>query len=418
MMKRSIEDDEESSTLSRCDHKVGKVLFQLSDWSKKVTNDLDNDIIRPPIMWLLKECCNACCKNEFTCSLEYSEQLLDMIWEELNSGHWKDVKLSWRKAYSYSALLKVVSLYKMNEDVKRDYQILCKICDMALLLGAPVLDDIHNQLIKLFSQFLSSNPEKKKIKTEERITSTVQLTRKPILSIIQPSISSFSSHMQNRTPLVMNNTVNHWPALQKWSTSYIEKIAGHRLVPVEIGLKYTDDDWGQKLITIKEFIEKYVESPESDKHGYLAQHQLFDQIPELRNDISIPDYCCISKSEKFDEDFDVDINAWFGPKGTVSPCHHDPKHNILVQVMGRKYVRLYPTESNEALYPREAILSNTSQVDVENPDHEKFPRFKQCDETYAQEHILLPGQALYIPPKHWHFIRSLDISFSVSFWWE
>ena len=86
--------------------------------------------------------------------------------------------------------------------------------------------------------------------------------------------------------------------------------------------------------------------------------------------------------------------------------------------MGRKYVRLYPKESSDSLYPRDSILSNTSQVDVENPDHEKFPLFEQCDETQAQEHILLPGQALYIPPKHWHYIRSLDVSFSVSFWWE
>jgi lysine-specific demethylase 8 len=25
---------------------------------------------------------------------------------------------------------------------------------------------------------------------------------------------------------------------------------------------------------------------------------------------------------------------------------------------------------------------------------------------------------LFIPVKHWHYVRSLDISFSVSFWWK
>jgi lysine-specific demethylase 8 len=51
------------------------------------------------------------------------------------------------------------------------------------------------------------------------------------------------------------------------------------------------------------------------------------------SDIFEPEYCCLS--DNLDEGAAVDetdINAWFGPKNTVSPLHYDPKHNLLAQV--------------------------------------------------------------------------------------
>jgi len=56
-------------------------------------------------------------------------------------------------------------------------------------------------------------------------------------------------------------------------------IAGNRTVPVEIGSKYTDKDWTQKLMTITEFIQTFIVNQTSDNDkGYLAQHPLFHQV--------------------------------------------------------------------------------------------------------------------------------------------
>ena len=164
-------------------------------------------------------------------------------------------------------------------------------------------------------------------------------------------------------------------------------------------------------MTVNDFIEKYIIN--KTQTGYLAQHQLFDQIPELKRDIFVPDYCYLSEIE--DDNAPVLMNAWFGPKGTVSPLHHDPYQNLLAQVMGSKYIRLYNRDSSFMYVNSGSILDNTSQVDMENIDFDEFPRFHE--NTYC-ECILNEGEMLFIPFKWWHFVKSLSTSFSVSFWWK
>jgi lysine-specific demethylase 8 len=96
--------------------------------------------------------------------------------------------------------------------------------------------------------------------------------------------------------------------------------------------------------------------------GYLAQHRLFAQIPELLTAVIVPDYCLlVSEREE-----DVDLNFWFGPARTVSPLHTDPRHNLLCQVMGRKFVRLVSPSDNDKVYANEdGLMTNTSQAGLQ-----------------------------------------------------
>ncbi|CAG2165173.1 unnamed protein product [Oppiella nova] len=211
----------------------------------------------------------------------------------------------------------------------------------------------------------------------------------------------------------------------KWSHVNGGTGGRHRTVPIEIGSKYTDEEWSQRLITVNEFIGQYLapnsrcDTTGAKRTGYLAQHNLFDQIVELMADISVPDYCCVRADEdREDEEVDVDINAWFGPKGTVSPLHFDPKDNLLAQVFGHKYVRIYSSDTpREAIYPNDCrLLCNTSAVDLECVDSERFPAFEGLDDYY--ECVLREGELLFMPTKCWHFVKSLSTSFSISFWWK
>ncbi len=42
------------------------------------------------------------------------------------------------------------------------------------------------------------------------------------------------------------------------SLEYLKEVAGPRTVPVEMGSRYTDEEWSQKLMTIAEFIDEYI----------------------------------------------------------------------------------------------------------------------------------------------------------------
>ena len=114
------------------------------------------------------------------------------------------------------------------------------------------------------------------------------------------------------------------------------------------------------------------------------------------------------------------VFAWFGPSGTYSPLHHDPWHNLLVQVVGRKRVRCYAPCSTPALYPFPSSHAHGTRTACSTvTDHDaacpaKYPLFAAAPSLEAELH---PGDALFIPRLHWHAARALARSFSVNFWW-
>lgn len=320
---------------------------------------------------------------------------------------------------------------------------------------------------------------------------------------------------------------------------------GRRLVPVEIGRSYVDEGWGQKIVTFGEFLRNHIDptsvaphqaapaptgqdqkrrrTPEAAEQAgdrsdpprpsplstasspaeaaaaaaasttppqpptkaatvaYLAQHQLLLQLPQLRNDILIPDHCYTTPpphpTDPSQDQPELDsplLNAWLGPPGTITPLHTDPYHNLLAQVAGRKYVRLYsPLEGRGGAdgggggmraRSREGgvDMGNTSAWDVgvlegwdadpglptpasasaiggeddrrgdaaagaEGSDEEEQEQ-EQEDQAAAGARlfrevpfvdcILEPGDTLYVPIGWWHYVRGLSVSFSVSLWWN
>lgn len=146
----------------------------------------------------------------------------------------------------------------------------------------------------------------------------------PVIESIEISLEDFIlNHKKPEIPVKIKQSIDDWPAIenQKWSFDHFKMTYGSRTVPIELGKRYTDESWTQNLMTIQEFIENYIEKS-NDIKAYLAQHELFEQIPELKDDFDIPLYC-FSNDDMNEED--IAINIWLGPSETVSPLHTDPK---------------------------------------------------------------------------------------------
>jgi len=124
------------------------------------------------------------------------------------------------------------------------------------------------------------------------------------------------------------------------------------------------------------------------------------------------------------------------PTGTITRCHFDTYDNLLVQVCGYKFCRLFaPSESSklycvtptllrapgappvrvgsggpsaEAAPSPDATLGqgNVSAVDVEHPDLAAHPL---AEGAHHWDALLGPGDTLFIPAGWWHMMRSLTV---------
>ncbi|KAI9005876.1 hypothetical protein BC832DRAFT_531174 [Gaertneriomyces semiglobifer] len=386
-------------------------------------------------------------KQDIGDSAVLAEPILDYATQNIHAVPYSQVSRADRILYVEAALLKAVSILEKlkpilltatvdkstNHDELAVNHIRCiiKTLDMAVLMtGLPRHRDLVMRILDGMSSLmelyrpLPANAHRPQL--EANAPCSMPFIQHPVQSFPDPpSLLAFSRHVAEKNcPVLIKGAISCWPALSErpWcDLDYLCRIAGpERIIPVELGSKYTDNGWTQRLMRFDEFLTAYVltdlATEPDERIGYLAQHDLFAQIPRLRQDIIVPDYCYVKDCESPDAPADVITNAWFGPKGTVSPLHHDPYDNLFAQVVGRKHFRLYHPDETSKLYPHMegTMLSNTSEVDVEHPDLLKYPLFAsaQCVEC-----IVEPGDLLYIPRGWWHHVRSLSISFSVSFWY-
>jgi lysine-specific demethylase 8 len=238
--------------------------------------------------------------------------IIEYSWEFLNTNIWSFVEDKWRFIYGYGTMYKIIFTHHSNrlngdsEAVDSLNTELIKLCDLGLLMCGNLLERQFNNMIRHiraaneevedeFRSSSSSSSKRLKLDQNDKLLSTDSIMKlAPEYSIKIEDSPSFEhlkeNYVDKEIPVIIRNQMNHWPAMRKWSIDYLIRLAGKRTVPIEIGSKYSDADWSQKLMTIEEFIKRFIlndaasnagkneKSEEKNTKGYLAQHPLFDQV--------------------------------------------------------------------------------------------------------------------------------------------
>uniref|UniRef100_A0A1I8EXF5 N-acetyltransferase domain-containing protein n=1 Tax=Wuchereria bancrofti TaxID=6293 RepID=A0A1I8EXF5_WUCBA len=263
--------------------------------------------------------------------------LVSVAWEKLNTGCYEEI-----------------------DEARRVFIIVWSgnfACDMGLIMGR----DVDGFALSNFAHHLHSSLSEPitpvSLKTQKLLQPPPPVPNSIYVDVCElPSFEEMLKIIRNKKPVVVTRgLVNQWPAFRKWNFLYFNELIGHRTVPIEIGNSYADSDRQQVLMTFH--------LHNSDGLDYLAQHRSFDQIPELLDDIIIPDYCSLTMSILiFGFDMRNCITSAFRSKnGTFI---EDIK-NLNIQIVGRKFLRIIPATETENMYPRQdGILTSTSQIDV------------------------------------------------------
>jgi hypothetical protein len=99
---------------------------------------------------------------------------------------------------------------------------------------------------------------------------------------------------------------------------------------------------------------------------------------------------------------------WMGPKGTVTPWHHDLTQNLLVNMVGRKQVALVsPAETHRMRNHRHCFSRFGADATLAEVPEAERPRVLTVD--------IGPGEILFLPVGWWHHVTGLSLTIGMSF---
>ena len=229
-----------------------------------------------------------------------------------------------------------------------------------------------------------------------------------------------------RPLLIKNTVVTTWPAMSKWSMSYVSENMGMKVLPavkctnssvtfdpdaraplkLNLTLSYVARDLPTNIFF------NCVQQSRTDCQSEYTGHYYFGKVPVTLSKDLLPDQFLYNTEQDHTSHKQF---IWISSPGMITHGHFDQDYNFFVQLVGEKKFTLWSPSQHELLYvfPRTHPLWHKSQVNFRSPDIQRFPAFAK---SRAVQVTVRPGEVLFIPPYTWHYVETLSPSVSLSTW--
>lgn len=220
------------------------------------------------------------------------------------------------------------------------------------------------------------------------------------------SADFFAHYYHSLRPVVIRGWVSEWDACTSWDPStWIERFAG---VEVEVSsgrdqvYRY-DRSFAQTRATVDlgAFAQELIALTEPSNDRYLIARNHGFKRPELAQLLDD-----IDERPYLDPKRRAGCTAlWFGPRGTITPLHHDTCNIMFAQVWGEKEFVLIPPHAQDLFDQASSMYSDLDpSLDLAtSPQH-----------PHQITLTLRAGEALFIPIGWWHAVRAQSLSVSLA----
>jgi histone arginine demethylase JMJD6 len=205
-----------------------------------------------------------------------------------------------------------------------------------------------------------------------------------------------NNYVNKSLPVVLTDAAKDWPAMGKLTPQYFKDNYIHISKTVD-GVTYS----------MAEYIDLMLASTPEKRAPYPYNFDVKKTFPELMPDFK-PEIV-YGKMDRINHKLmpkkllqgTTVYELFFGGNGSSFPSlHYDAlfMHTQITQLYGAKDFIMYPPSATPNMYP---YLNNPkfSQVNFLNPDHEKFPLYKEAEPIVF---TLQEGETLLFPSGWWH----------------